>query len=139
MKRDSCFIIKRLHRYPPFNNEPDGERFEVLLRMHDENNNLIKPTSFMPSAERYNLAVKIDTWVFNQVLEWMTSNSGQIEKILMCSINISGHSMNNIQYLDFVLQKLYETNIPPEKICFEITETAAISNIFNSLNINADN
>ena len=119
----------------PFNSEPDGARFEVLLRMKDEKGNLIKPSAFMPSAERYNLAVKIDTWVFNQVLDWLTSNSGQLDEIQMCAINISGHSMNNVQYLDFVLQKLYETNIPPDKICFEITETAAISNISTALTL----
>lgn len=119
----------------PFNKDADGERFEILLRMQDEEGKLITPSSFMPSAERYNLAVKIDTWVFNQVLEWMTSNTHRLDDIKMCSINISGHSMNNIQYLDSVLQKLYETNIPPHKICFEITETAAISNISTALSL----
>ncbi len=119
----------------PFNKDSKGERFEVLLRMLDEDNKLITPSSFMPSAERYNLAVKIDTWVFNQVLEWMTSNTHRLDDIKMCSINISGHSMNNIQYLDSVLQKLYETNVPPDKICFEITETAAISNISTALSL----
>ncbi len=116
-------------------NENIGEHFEILLRMHDENGQLFMPDAFMPAAERYNLVVKIDTWVFNQVLEWMIRNPIKTANLTMCSINISGHSMNNIQYLDFVLQKLYETNIPPDKICFEITETAAISNISTALKL----
>lgn len=119
----------------PFNAQSNGERFEILLRMQDEKDGLINPEAFMTAAERYNLAVKIDTWVFGHVLEWMSENSARIDNLKMCAINISGHSIDNIQYLDFVLQKLYETNIPPEKICFEITETAAISNISTALTL----
>ena len=113
----------------------NDQRFEILLRMIGENNKVIAPGAFMPAAERYNLSAKIDTWVFDAITTWMQNNPQQLENISMCSINISGHTIADEKYHDFVVQKLYETRLPPEKICFEITETVAISNISMALQL----
>ncbi len=126
-KNHFCLYQQKIESLDP--SAMEGEIFEILIRMRGGQDKMIAPDAFMPAAERYNLVVKIDCWVFNQVLLWMQFHPLQLEKLAMCSINISGHSVDNEQYCDFVLQKLYESKVPPEKICFEITETTAISNI----------
>ncbi|MBL1142618.1 MAG: EAL domain-containing protein [Proteobacteria bacterium] len=103
--------------------------YELLIRMIDENGELIQPGSFLPAAERYNLISKLDEWVINNAFELLSNNLSFLDQINYCSINLSGPSISNSDVLDFIIYKLDEYKIDRKKICFEITETAAISNL----------
>jgi len=99
--------------------------FEVLVRMQDEAGKLIMPDKFLPAAENYNLITALDRWVVEHSLEWYAARG---ERLLM-SINLSGKSVTDPAFLEFVRGKLVEYRVNTEDICFEITETAAVANL----------
>jgi diguanylate cyclase (GGDEF)-like protein/PAS domain S-box-containing protein len=110
-------------------NDYGQQHYELLVRMEDEKGHLIKPVSFLPAAERYKYSVRIDRWVVGTALDWLYSNPSHVEDLFLCSINLSGHSLGDEEFLAFVLAKLDATGVPAHKICFEVTETAAIANL----------
>jgi len=99
---------------------------EILVRMLDQNGALIGPGQFIPAAERYDLMSNIDRWVISHAFEFISQNPNKLDII---SINLSGNSFSNEDFLLFVREQLEHYNVPPRKICFEITETAAIANL----------
>ena len=103
--------------------------YEVLLRMVSTRGELISPACFLPAAERYNLAIRIDRWVINNTLQWISENYQKISHIDHISINLSGKSLGNTALLTHIISQLKKLKIPPHKIYFEITETAAITNL----------
>jgi diguanylate cyclase (GGDEF)-like protein/PAS domain S-box-containing protein len=106
------------------------QHLEVLIRMIDEEGNLVQPGSFLPAAERYNLMPAIDRWVVGTVFaRYHALVAARGGEPLTCAINLSGTSLNAEGFLDFVRQKALEHALPPQSICFEITETAAINNL----------
>ncbi|ANB01677.1 EAL domain-containing protein [Ectothiorhodospira sp. BSL-9] len=109
-----------------------GTHFEILVRMRDHDDKLIPPSAFLPAAERYNLSTRIDRWVVRQALDWMCDQRDRMGHLDACAINLSGHSVGNSEFLKFLLEALQESNLPPEKLCFEVTETVAICNLDNA-------
>ena len=110
--------------------ENDNTRhYELLLRMLDEQGNLISPGSFLPSAERYGIMEKVDTWVVENIIILLSKYPDFINKIDFIAINLSGQSVSNTVFLNWITSKIEERKIDPKKICFEVTETAAISNL----------
>lgn len=108
--------------------------FETLVRYKDEKGNLIPPGAFLSAAERYGVAVDLDRWVIENLFIWL-ANQGNIEdKISQCSINLSGLSLSDEKMQDFIEEMFEKYYISASKICFEITETAAISNLSNASN-----
>ena len=99
---------------------------EILLRMVDDQGALVLPGQFLPAAERYNLMPRIDRWVVEQSLRWLV---GHPNRRLRGAINLSGQSLGDERFLDFIVGQLRETGIAPTSVCFEITETAAIANL----------
>jgi diguanylate cyclase (GGDEF)-like protein/PAS domain S-box-containing protein len=106
-----------------------GDHFEILIRMRDKEEGWIAPGFFLPAAERFNLAIKIDQWVINKTFSWLAEHPRHLEQLALCSINLSGISLSDEHLSEYIVSKLNEYSVPPEKICFEITETAAISNL----------
>ena len=117
--------------YLPLNAAAGARKhLEVLLRMIDEEGNLVQPGSFLPAAERYNLMPAIDRWVVGTVFaRYHALVAARGGEPLICAINLSGTSLNAEGFLDFVRQQALEHALPPHSICFEITETAAINNL----------
>ncbi|MGK7889506.1 MAG: PAS domain S-box protein [Leptolyngbyaceae cyanobacterium] len=112
-----------------------GNHYEVLIRMVDENGTLIPPMAFIPAAERYDLMPDIDQWVVQTTFEcydqliaqiMATSTSAMVPKLM---INLSGNSLCDQRFLNYVIDWFETEQIPPSLICFEITETAAIANL----------
>ncbi len=103
--------------------------FEILVRIRNAENKYISPGIFMPASERYNVAHLIDTHVVTHTLEWFECHPEALEKLGMCSINLSGHSMGNRAFIEFLLARLAASCVPCDKLCLEITETAAMSNM----------
>jgi diguanylate cyclase (GGDEF)-like protein len=107
----------------------EGLHFELLLRMEERDGKIITPGSFLHAAERYNLMPTLDRWVTQAAFSWLASQKEQLDRLEVCSINLSGYSLGNPEFMQFVLKKFDEGEVSPEKICFEVTETAAIANL----------
>lgn len=112
--------------------------YEILLRMINEEGTLVLPAEFFPAAERYHLASKIDQWVITTAFDWLHQNPDLLDHLAVCSINQSGHSLGDAAFLEYVNREFERTGIPGSKICFEITETAAISNFASAGRLIAD-
>jgi len=122
-----------LYRQPIIGFCADGkEHYEVLIRMIDEKGDIVPPGAFIPAAERYNLMKSIDRWVIREVFELMAEESGTAvfrgaDKVI--SINLSGDSLSDDSLYDYIVSLKNELHISLKNICFEITETIAISNL----------
>jgi diguanylate cyclase (GGDEF)-like protein/PAS domain S-box-containing protein len=118
-----------LFRQPilPLQGQSSGAHYELLLRMRDEQGQVVTPDVFINAAERYGLTPSIDRWVIANALRWLVSEADERERLAMCSINLSGQSLGDDKFLPYVIEQFERSGIDPSKICFEITETAAIA------------
>ncbi|MDX1405962.1 MAG: GGDEF domain-containing phosphodiesterase, partial [Woeseiaceae bacterium] len=104
--------------------------YELLLRMRDENGDIVGPDQFIPAAERYNLMPTLDRWVVREALTQLADKTPDAEQAhFTLAINLSGTSLSDDRFLEFVKGELEKQKLPLGAICFEITETAAISNL----------
>jgi len=103
---------------------------EIFIRMVDNDQTIIPPGAFIPAAERYHLMQEIDFWVVKNTFAWL---SGQLHKqpdsVALCCINLSGTSVGDLSALDYIKEYLELYRIPPELVCFEVTETEAVANL----------
>ncbi len=115
--------------------EHGGGHIEILLRLHDEAGRMILPDSFIPAAERYGLMTSLDRWVVENVFKIIRQclNDSRQGPMAMCAINLSGTTIGDQAFLDFLRKQFAAYSIPPEMICFEITETSAISNLGSAI------
>ncbi|MEO8016719.1 MAG: EAL domain-containing protein [Pseudomonadota bacterium] len=120
------FELYRMQIMPLQRPEP-GAHYELLLRMRDESGRMVSPDNFIAAAERYALTPAIDRWVIENALRWLVSEADEREKLAMCSINLSGQSLGDDKFLPFVIDQFQKSGIDAAKICFEITETAAVA------------
>ncbi len=113
----------------PLHDQPDGLRFEMLLRLKGPSGQMISPQSFLPSAERYGLAAALDERALELTLDWLNANPSLLHALRHCSINLSGATFANTDNADLFIKKISDSGISPEKICFELTETSTIANL----------
>ena len=116
----------------PIAESNEGMHFETLIRYKDQSGHIIPPGAFLPAAERYNIAAALDRWVIATLFEWLGNRPGFLDELSLCSVNLSGVSLSDEGMLDFISQEFFRWAIPTEKICFEITETAAIASLSNA-------
>ncbi|MEJ2361623.1 MAG: EAL domain-containing protein [Gammaproteobacteria bacterium] len=115
--------------------KPDGIRHsEILLRI-DNGEELVPPMAFIPAAERYSLMQKIDRWVIQNTLQRLKQMHQQQDLEQVYTINISGSSIADKDFAQFMLAALRDSGVPGGNVCFEITETAAISNMANAIRL----
>ncbi len=110
---------------------PDSLRYEVLVRLIDEDGKVIPPGNFLPAAERFGAAHQIDRWVIEHVCEQLAAHPQHLARLEACHINLSGRSFDHEDFHDFVVKTLDHYAVPPVKLCFEITETAAVRNLLD--------
>jgi diguanylate cyclase (GGDEF)-like protein/PAS domain S-box-containing protein len=123
--------------------DPSAQRvghIEVLLRLQDENGRIILPDSFIPAAERYGLMTTLDRWVvqnvFKVIQQCISENAASTDvdvPLSLCAINLSGSSIGDDEFLDYLHEQFQRYSIPPDMICFEITETSAIANLGSAI------
>ncbi|AOU98126.1 hypothetical protein BI364_09295 [Acidihalobacter yilgarnensis] len=106
--------------------------FEFLLRLEDDDGEIILPETFLKAAVRYNLSIQLDQWVLSTALAWLNNNPKQFKEASLFTINLSAPALGDDGFLNFTLAELRKHGVSPDKICFEITETAAISNLANT-------
>jgi len=111
----------------PLQSDDDGAHYEILLRMRDESGGIISPGLFIEAAERYGITPSIDRWVIRSAFRWLVSEADERERLTLCSINLSGQSLGDEKFLPFVVDQFQMSGLDATKICFEITEHAAIA------------
>ena len=112
--------------------EPD--HYEILVRLREENGDLVAPGRFIPAAERYNLMPQLDRWVMNETLKVLKeAEESGLTRNVSVSINISGQSICDDDFLKYAISTIGNSEIDPGRICLEITETSAVGNLANAL------
>ena len=104
-----------------------SEHFEILLRMKDTEGGFYSPADFLPVAERNNLMPKIDRWVVDRAMGWLAAQNMKPEDDFCMNINISANSLEDAEFRDYLQQKVKTSVEINPYVCFEITESAAMS------------
>ncbi|HEX9627489.1 MAG TPA: EAL domain-containing protein [Acidiferrobacterales bacterium] len=119
----------RLHSQPIVSVQTGAvHHHEILIRLLDEQGRIVPPNEFIPAAERYNLMPQIDRWVLEHTLAALKAR-GSRDAVVAIAINLSGQSLGDTEFLNTVIDILDASGVSPERMCFEITETAAIANL----------
>jgi len=106
-----------------------GLHAEVLLRLREPGGNIVPPGVFIPAAERFHMATRIDRWVVQHVFAWLEQAEIRQDHIGMLAVNLSGQSIGDRAFHQQVTQMIRQAKFDPSRLCFEITETAAITNM----------
>lgn len=125
----------RCQKIDPVASNDELPHYEVLLSVEDELGIQLAPGEFIHAAERYNRMQAIDRWVIHNVFLWSSRNRDKLGNIDCCTINLSGHSLNDETLMDYILDELLEFEIPRDKVCFEVTETAAVRNLADAVEV----
>jgi diguanylate cyclase (GGDEF)-like protein len=127
--KESRLVLYR-QQIKSLTNEKDTH-YEVLVRMVSKQGKLIQPNDFIPTAEKYNHIKQVDYWVIENTFKLILSNNDDSETIY--SINLSGLTIADRDIYDDVIALFGQYKIPPQRICFEVTETSAISHLKSAL------
>ncbi len=105
-----------------------AERVEILLRLRCPDGTIVPPMAFIPAAERYSLMPKIDQWVIRNVCARLTDFVARNDSTIF-NLNLSGLSLSEKDIAHFIRETAAAASIPPNRLCFEVTETAAVASI----------
>ncbi len=106
-----------------------GPAVEVLLRLRDDENNIVLPKHFIKAAERYQLMASVDRWMVQATLAAIGQGALRLPESRSCSINISGQTLSEGGFLEFVVDCLDHSQVDPSQICFEIGESAVMADM----------
>lgn len=123
--KDDGFELFYQH-YRPLAEQDDRDYYEVLVRLRTQDNDLVAPDFFMPSAEKAHISHNIDKNVIENYFKWLNTHSDNMASLAKANINLSGFSLSDDDFKFFLLNAFEKYQIPYHKICFEITETMAI-------------
>jgi len=114
---------------PAYGQDGGGPAMEVLVRLQDEAGHEVPPSEFVRAAERYRLMSLVDRWVVQTTLAALGRGAIPVPANRSVCINISGQTLGDIQFLEFVVECLDSTGVTPSQVCFEITESAVVANL----------
>ncbi len=117
-----------IHPLSPIEYGKPFSHYELLIRLNDEKGNSISPTEFISAAEYYSMMPALDRWVIKGAFRQISKVSKQ-KPLPVFAINLSGQSLNDVNFLDFVLGEMKKTKVDPKMLCFEITEQVAVDDI----------
>jgi diguanylate cyclase (GGDEF)-like protein/PAS domain S-box-containing protein len=126
-----CLYRQSIHELHGDGSEPP--LCEIFIRMIEEDGRLATPAAFIPAAERYHLIASIDRWVIHAAFMALACGTLSHGDTTRFAINLSGQSVGDDAFLDYVLGEIEATGIAPERIFFEITETAAVGNLAKAM------
>ncbi|MGI9288708.1 MAG: EAL domain-containing protein [Pseudomonadales bacterium] len=114
----------------PTTNQSEPHHYEILIRMRDEEGSFVSPGNFIPAAEYYQLMPEIDRWVIQKTLkvlhnEWQTLSQFP----LSFAINLSGQTVSDPEFKDFIIEQLENSKVPTDRLGFEVTETATVQKL----------
>ena len=112
--------------------QPKNDHFEILVRLLDEDDQIIAPSAFIPAAERYNLMNQVDRKIIYETFSFISKYSDRDVNNTHFSINLSGNTLSDSDIVGYIKDMAIKFNIVSKTICFEITETAAIKNLHNA-------
>lgn len=132
--KNNSFMLYQQIMTPVDGGSNFSPNYEFLIRLKD-NNEIIAPGAFIPAAERYNLMPAIDRWVisnaFQSIVDISQSNPSLHKAIFF--LNLSGTSLSDEAFFDFLREQFEKYELSAEQICFEVTETAAITNLASTV------
>ena len=121
-----CVLLRQ--RIAPIAIDDDSKpHYELLLALKDDDGNLSGPGEFLEAAERDQQMMVVDKWVVKTALTWLGENRGALLESAGYGINLAGGTLSEPKFIEYVVEQLNETAVPPGKVLFEVTETAAIS------------
>jgi diguanylate cyclase (GGDEF)-like protein len=121
-------VAQPIHPLNPQEFSKSFQHYEVLIRLFDENNQPVPPDEFIPAAESYSMMPRLDRWVVRQLLRSLQAITQRVPRPVF-AVNLSGQSLDEPDFLQFVLDEIQQAGISPGMICFEITERVAIHNL----------
>jgi diguanylate cyclase (GGDEF)-like protein len=125
----------RCQRFAPIGADPKARPYyELLLGIMDDDGNVVMPRDFIQAAERNDEMHEVDRWVIRNALDWMAKHRSKVDSVGGYSINLSGLTLGDDSLLRYVLDRLAETQVPPSKVIFEVTESAAIDTLSVAVN-----
>ena len=127
--KENRFQLYQQSIVPAYGEEGNGPAMEVLVRMRDEAGEEVQPAEFIRAAERYRLMGLVDRWVVQTTLAALGRGALGIPSTRSVAINISGQTLADAQFLEFVVECLDSTGVNPQQVCFEITESAVIASL----------
>ncbi|TDG12025.1 DUF1631 family protein [Seongchinamella unica] len=109
--------------------QPTGRHYELLLGLSNDDGGISSPEEFIQSAERYGFMNLVDRWVVKEAFSWVSQLMDEEKEVPNLAINLSGSSVTDNDFLDYLLEQISEFGVGTSHICFEITETGTISNL----------
>lgn len=109
-----------------------SRRIEILLRLREDGGEIQSAGEFLASAEKYSLMPDIDRWVVKRAFEWYEEFGSRLDIVM--NVNLSGLSLTESDFLEYIQQLFKHHDVPPSAVCFEVTETAAIQNLHIAAN-----
>jgi len=131
---DERFILYYQPVVPCAGGSSKERHIEILLRMIDDDGTLIRPGTFLPAAEKYNLAAHIDSWVISRIMNWQAQHAAAAHNPPTITVNLSGQTLRSPEMLKFIIDRTEETGVSPRHIIFEISEAKAITSVPSTTN-----
>ncbi len=127
--KESRFQLYYQPIVPAYGTDGGGPAMEVLVRLQEEDGRQVQPAEFVRAAERYRLMGLVDRWVVQTTLAALGRGAIPVASDRCVAINISGQTLADTQFLEFVVECLDSTGVTPAQVCFEISETAVVANL----------
>ncbi|WP_404363627.1 DUF1631 family protein [Marinobacter sp.] len=122
-------LALRAQQITPVSGGGDEVYYEILLGLTDDGGKDISPQPFIEAAEQYRRSTRVDRWVLDTTMEWMQRNPAVVASLGGLNINLSGASLSDDSFLAYIESRVRAGLVPADKLCFEITETAAVANL----------